>query len=78
MPDLSATIKQKEESHARFDRPAKNLTTGEALLDEASNPKPFIPNSLRGNCPLKASKYSNDDLRMKKLLEEGKKLWEAW
>eukprot|EP00956_Cyclotella_meneghiniana_P015072 scaffold22841_cov21-Cyclotella_meneghiniana.AAC.2 len=55
MLNLRATIKQREESYARFDKPSLNPTTGEIMNDEAGNPLPFIPNSLRSKCPVKPS-----------------------
>ena len=76
--DLFATIKQKEETRARFTKSAKDPTTGETLKDGAGNERTFVPNSLRGKCPIKASKQSNDDPRMMTLLDEGEKLYSAW
>ena len=51
MLDHRATIKQRETSHACFN---KHLTDehGAVEKDEAGNPKSFIPNSLRSKCPI--------------------------
>ena len=78
MLDLLTTIKQKKETRARFKKPATNPTTGAVLRNEAGEPKPFIPNSLRDKCPLKASKHTNDDPRMQMLLKEGEDLYYQW
>lgn len=69
MLDHRATIKQRETSHARFD---KHLTDEHGVVanDEAGNPKPFIPNSLRSKCPIKPSQLMNNEPEMKQLIGE--------
>ena len=46
MLDLRVTIKQREKSYARFDKPLTDATTGAVRHNEAVDPLPFIPNSL--------------------------------
>ena len=70
MLDLRVTIKQREKSYARFDKPLTDATTGAVRHNEAGDPLPFIPNSLRSKCPIKASKQTENDTAMKKLLED--------
>lgn len=76
MLDLRVTIKQRMASLARFDKPLKDPTTGQALQDERGNPLPFIPNSLRKKCPVESSKRMNDEPEMRTLMEEAKTEWD--
>ena len=69
MLDLRATIKQREESYARFDKPSLNPTTGEIMNDEAGNPLPFIPNSLRSKCPVKPSAPMANEQSMRNYMD---------
>ena len=70
MLDLRVTIKQREKSYARFDKPLTDATTGAVRNNEAGQPLPFIPSSLRSKCPIKASTQTNNDTQMNKLLED--------
>lgn len=70
MLDLRVTIKQREKSYARFDKPLTDATTGAVRNNEAGQPLPFIPSSLRSKCPIKASKQTDNDTTMNVLLEE--------
>lgn len=72
MLDLRSTIKQREESHARFGQSAKDPTTGAVLKDKQGNPIPFTPGSLKKDCPVEASKAMNNDPEMAALMEETK------
>jgi len=72
MLDLRVTIKQREKSHARFEKPSTDATTGSVLNDKDGNPLPFIPISLRSKCPIKASNAMNDEPLMAVLLEKAK------
>ncbi len=72
MLDLRVTIKQREKSHARFEKPSTDATTGAVLNDKDGNPQPFIPISLRSKCPIKASNAMNDEPLMAALLENAK------
>ena len=65
---LHATIKQREESVKRF-APTK---------DKDGNDIPFIPNSLRKPCPIKASPATNNDQEMRDILESATKLYEKY
>ena len=69
MLDLRATIRQRKKSHARFDKPSLDPTTGEIKRDEEGNSLPFVPNSLRSKCPIKASSLTNNDPEMRKVLD---------
>eukprot|EP00956_Cyclotella_meneghiniana_P006515 scaffold8576_cov44-Cyclotella_meneghiniana.AAC.1 len=73
MLDLRATIKQREESYARFTKPSLHPTTGEIINDEAGNPLPFIPNSLRikrENCPVKPTSAMASEQSMRNQMEQ--------
>eukprot|EP00956_Cyclotella_meneghiniana_P026214 scaffold56165_cov33-Cyclotella_meneghiniana.AAC.2 len=72
MLDLRATIKQREESYARFTKPSLHPSTGETINDEAGNPLPFIPNSLRikrENCPVKPTSAMASEQSMRNQME---------
>lgn len=73
MLDFLATIRQREKSHARFDKPQRHPVTGDVLVGEDNIPKPFIPSSLRAKCKVESSDLSNDDTRMRTVLEEAEK-----
>lgn len=72
MLDLRSTIKQREESYARFGQSAKDPTTGAVLKDKQGNPIPFTPASLKKECPIEASKAMNNESAMATLIEESK------
>ena len=78
MLDLRVTIKQREKSYARFEKPMTDATTGAVKNNEAGEPLPFIPSSLRSKCPIKASKQTDNDTEMNKLLEEAAKTHAAY
>lgn len=62
MLDLVTTIRQRQETFGRFSQPWINPKTQQPYVNEETNePKPFIPNSLRIKCPIKASDTYNDD-----------------
>ena len=46
MLNLRVTIKQREKSYARFEKPMTDATTGAVRNNEAGEPLPFIPSSL--------------------------------
>ena len=69
MLDILATIRQREKSHARFDKPQRHPVTGNVLVGEDNIPKSFVPSSLRAKCKVAASDVSNDDIRMKTILQ---------
>jgi hypothetical protein len=46
MLDLRVTIKQRQESSARFDKPSTDPTTGAVQKDKDGQSLPFIPSSL--------------------------------
>ena len=73
MLDILATIRQREKSHARFDKPQRHPVTGDVLVGEDNIPKPFIPSSLRAKCKVEASDISNDDTRMIAVLQAAEK-----
>jgi hypothetical protein len=77
MLDLRVTIKQRQESYARFDKPSKSKN-GEVLKDAAGNPIPFIPSNLRDKCPIKASAISTNDPEMESIMEETAKLHDEY
>ena len=74
MLELRDALAQRKSSHARFDKPSKDPTTGEEVKDKAGNPLPFIPGSLRSKCPIKASSATNNDAEMAELKEEAEKM----
>ena len=58
----ATTIRQRKQSVKRFTDPWVDPKTNKPYMDETTNqPKSFIPNSLRSNCPVKASPDYKDD-----------------
>ena len=62
---LHATIKQREESVKRF----KSTTDANGIVI------PFIPNSLRKPCPIKASPATNNDETMRGIVESAAEIY---
>jgi len=46
MLDLLATIKQREKSHARFEKPMIHPEKGNEMVNEAGDKMPFLPTFL--------------------------------
>jgi hypothetical protein len=78
MLETNDTINQRTTSHGRFDKPMKDPSTGAILLDDNDQPKPFIPNNLRKQPPIVASKATKDEPRMKALTDRARQKWEAY
>lgn len=71
MVELVTTIRQRYDTYQRFDRPWVNPKTNEPYVDPTTDqPRPFIPNSLRKVCPIKASDAMKDDPDIQTALKE--------
>ena len=78
MLDALDNINQRESNMSRLAKPVVDARNGTQLTDESGQPKQFVPNSCRAKCPIKSSKSTTDDPRMKELLEGAQKDHEAW
>lgn len=75
----ATTIRQRKQSVKRFTDPWIDPKTNKPHIDETSNqPKSFIPNSLRSNCPIKASPECKDESDIMTEVNEAKKFHEAY
>ena len=78
MLDLVTTIRQRHETFKRFDREWVDPKTKKPHLKPGTNePRPFILNSLRKACPIKASDAYKDDPEFQTALSEAEKLYAA-
>ena len=76
MLDATASIKQRLETIARFEGNWVDAKTGQPVLDSSGNPRPFIPNSLRGKCLIGISRAMNDDPDLVAVQREAIAAWE--
>ncbi len=76
MLDVLVTIRQRTETSKPFDSPMLNPVSGETIVDAAGEPIPYIPKSVKSDCPIKISNAYNDDDDLKALRSEAMLDWE--
>ena len=77
MVDLVTTIRQRIDTNHRFERPWVNPKTNTPHVHQGTDqPRPFIPNSLRKACPIKASDAMKDNPDIQAALKEAEDIYE--
>ncbi len=77
MLDLVVNIRQRVDSHARYSRTWTNPKSNQPYTKIDGEPKPYIPNHLRGKHTTKVSALLDDDPDMDKLMREAEAEHEA-
>ena len=78
MLDTLATIKLRESSSAKFDKPVLDAKNGTILKDKDYAPIMCVPNSCRAKCLIKSSNKFRDELQMQNLLLEAERDHGEW